>query len=410
MANFKKIAAGAAALALLGSMAACGSNTAYAFTIDGEQVKAGVYIYYSYLAYNDAVTTITEQNSELDVTDDEVVKEQKIDGKDALTWIQDKAKTYCQEHVAVNKEFDEAGLALTGDEIADIDSSMESFWAENEEAYEKNGISEASVREVMEYTYKASNLFLHYYNIDGVEGVTEEEVHDYYVDNNARVQYVAFNLVDGTGAELDADGKAEMEKMVEDYLSAVEKLSDEDKIGEKMDEIKEEYKAYVTSVSEEAVAEAAGEDGEAAATTTTEATTTAEGETTTTTTTVPYLNESIIARATTDEDTTEEDITYSPSKTVHDYVFEEAEFNKPAMIFDEENNVYYLIVRYDIEERMNEDDLWYGAQKESAVSKMFSDAFQDKLDEWCAAQAVETNGAAIKRYDPFEIDFSVEEK
>lgn len=414
MANFKKIAAGAAAIAMLSSMAACGSNTAYAFTIDGEQVKAGVYIYYSYLAYSDAITTLTEQDAELDTTDKEVVKEQVIDGKDTLTWIKDKAQTYCQEHVAVNKDFEAAGLSLTGDEIAEIDSSMETFWAENEESFELNGISESSVREIMEYTYKASTLFLHYYNIDGVEGITEEEVHDYYVDNNARVQYVRFDLVDGMGAELDSNGKADMEKMVEDYLKAVEKLSDEDKIGEKMDEIKEEYSAYVTSISEEAAAATATDaEGNVTTTTTTETTTAAEdGETTTTTTTtVPYANESIVVRATTDEDTTEEDITYSPSKTVHDHIFDEAEINKPAMIFDEENNAYYLIVRYDIEERMNEDDLWYDDQKEGVVSVMFSDTFQEKyLDAWCAAQTVDVNKAAIKRYDPFDIDFAGEEE
>ncbi len=412
MANFKKIIAGTAALAMMGSMAACGSNTAYAMTIDGVQVKAGVYIYYSYLAYNEAVSTIAEQDPELDTTDDELLKEQVIDGMETLEWIQDKAKTYCQEHVAVNKDFDAAGLTLSEETISEIDSSMESFWAENEEAFESNGISEASIREIMEYTYKASDLFLHYYDIDGVEGVTEEEVYDFYVDNNARVQYVRFDLVDGSGAALDDNGKADMEKMVEDYLAAVEKLDEEDEIGEKMDEIKEEYSAYVTSISEEAAAatatDAEGNVTTTVTTTTTTAATDENGETTTTTT-APYANETILVKATTDEETSEDEITYSPSKIVHDHVFEEAEFNEPAMIFDEENNAYYLIVRYDIEERMNEDDIWADDRKKSTVSTMFSDAFQDKLDEWCAAQAVDLNSAAVKRYDPFDIDLGGEE-
>ncbi|MBQ8688289.1 MAG: hypothetical protein IJ512_07065 [Ruminococcus sp.] len=407
MANFKRLTAAAAAVAMMGSLAACGSNTAYAFTIDGEQVKAGLYIYYSYVAYNEAITTLTEQNAELDTTDDEVVKEQVIDGMDTLTWIQDKAQTYCEEHVAVNKEYEAEGLELTSEEISEIDASLESFWETNSESFEENGISEASIREVIEYTYKASNLFLHYYEIDGKEGITEEEVHDYYVDNNARVQYVRFDLVDGTGAELDDAGKKEIEEMVDDYLSAVEKLKDEDKIIEKMDEIQEEYNAYVTSISEEAVAatatSATDEEGNEIATTTT-TTTTAADETTTTTTTVPYANESIVVRATTDEETAEEDITYSPSKTVHDHVYDEAEINKPAVVFDEDSNAYYLIVRYDIEERMNEEDIWTEDMKESVVSEMFSDAFQEKLTGWCDAMTVDVNASAIKRYDPFEID------
>ncbi len=408
MANWKRIAAAAAAAAMVGSLAACGSSTAYAFTIDGEQVKAGVYIYYSYVAYNDAITTLTEQNAELDTTDDDLVKEQVIDGEDTLKWIQNKAQDYCEEHVAVNREFEAAGLSLTEEEVSEIDATLESFWESRGEAFEENGISESSVRDVIEYTYKASDLFLYYYDIDGAEGVTEEEVHDHYVENNARVQYVRFDLVDGTGAELDDDGKAEIEEMVNDYLAAVEKLKDEDKIGEKMDEIQEEYNAYVTSISEEAVA-ATATDAEGNVTTTTTTTTTlAEGETTTTTTTttVPYANESIIVKATTDEDTSEEDITYSPSKAVHDYVYDEAEVNKPSVVFDEESNAYYLIVRYDIEERMNEEDIWTDNQKTSTVSSMFSDAFQEKLDTWCDAMDVQVNESAIKRYDPFEIDLT----
>ena len=411
MANFKRIAAAAAAAAMMGSLAACGSNTAYAFTIDGEQVKAGLYIYYSYVAYNEAITTLTEQNAEIDTTDDDVVKDQIIDGVDTLTWIQNKAQTYCEEHVAVNKEYEAEGLVLTSEEISEIDASMESFWETNSEAFEENGISEASIREVIEYTYKASNLFLHYYEIDGKEGITEEEVHDYYVENNARVQYVRFNLVDGTGAELDDAGKKEIEEMVDDYLSAVKKLKDEDKIGEKMDEIQEEYNAYVTSISEEAVAatatSATDEAGNEIATTTT-TTTTAADETTTTTTTVPYANESIVVRATTDEETAEEDITYSPSKAVHDHVYNDAEINKPEVVFDEEANAYYLIVRYDIEERMNEEDIWTEDMKTNVVSEMFSDAFQEKLTGWCDAMDVQVNESAIKRYDPFEIDLSGE--
>lgn len=411
MANWKRIAAAAAAAAMVGSLAACGSNTAYAFTIDGEQVKAGVYIYYSYVAYNDAITTLTEQNEELDTTDDKLVKEQVIDGEDTLTWIQHKAQDYCEEQVAVNKEYEAAGLALTEEEIGEIDDTLESFWASSGEAFQKNGISESSIREVIEYTYKASNLFLYYYDIDGEEGVTEEEVHDYYVENDARVQYVRFDLVDGNGEALDDAGKKEIEDMVDDYLAAVKKLDDEDEIMDEMNTIQEEYNAYVTSISEEAVAatatSATDESGNEIATTTT-TTTTAADETTTTTTTVPYANESIVVRATTDEETSEEDITYSPSKAVHDYIYNEAKINKPDVVYDEESNAYFLIVRYDIEERMNEDDIWTEGRKTNVVSEMFSDAFQEKLDAWCDAMNVEVNESAIKRYDPFAIDMSGE--
>ncbi len=413
MANFKRIAAMAAAAAILSSMAACGSNTAYALTIDGEQIKAGIYIYYSYLAYNDAVQTIASQDSEIDTSDKEVVKKQKIDGKDAYDWIQDKALSYCKEQAAINKEFKAANLTLPEETQTELDTTMETFWEQNKENFMKNGISESSIYDIMEYTYNANEVFYYYYGIGGADGVTEKEVHKYYVENTARTQYVAFNAVDGVGEALEGSAKTKFEKMVDGYLAAVKKLDESDEIEEKMNSIQEEYNAYVTSVSEEAAATATvtNEAGETVTvtTTTTAKTTTSEGETTTTTTTIPYANEALIPKVTTDEDTKEEDLTYTPNKTVYDYIFDKAKINEPDVVYDEESNTYYLVVRYDMEDRMTADDVWTEQLQRGVVSAMYSKDFQDRLDKWVEALDVKTNDAALKRYNPFELKFENEQ-
>ncbi len=413
MANFKRIAAMAAAAAMLSSMAACGSNTAYALTIDGEQIKAGIYIYYSYLAYNDAVQTIASQDSEIDTSDKEVVKKQKIDGKDAYDWIQDKALSYCKEQAAINKEFKAANLTLPEETQTELDTTMETFWEQNKENFMKNGISESSIYDIMEYTYNANEVFYYYYGIGGADGVTEKEVHKYYVENTARTQYVAFNAVDGVGEALEGSAKTKFEKMVDGYLAAVKKLDESDEIEEKMNSIQEEYNAYVTSVSEEAAATATvtNEAGETVTvtTTTTAETTTSEGETTTTTTTIPYANEALIPKVTTDEDTKEEDLTYTPNKTVYDYIFDKAKINEPDVVYDEESNTYYLVVRYDMEDRMTADDVWTEQLQRGVVSAMYSKDFQDRLDKWVEALDVKTNDAALKRYNPFELKFENEQ-
>ena len=138
MSNFKRIAAFAAAAAMAGSLAACGSNTAYAYTINGQRMDAGIYIYYSYVAYSDAINTLSEQDPELDVTDDAVVKEQQIDGKDTVTWIQEKTAKYCKEHAAVNNEFDAAGLTLSDETMGEVEETMDYMWGQNAEKFERN--------------------------------------------------------------------------------------------------------------------------------------------------------------------------------------------------------------------------------------------------------------------------------
>ncbi|MFR4199201.1 MAG: hypothetical protein ACLT2C_08885 [Ruminococcus sp.] len=457
MSKWKKIVAGLMATAMVGSLAACGSNTAYAMTIDGMQVKAGVYIYFAYSAYSEAVSTLQSQNSELDTSDNDVVKAQKIDGKDTETWIKDKTLEYCQQYVAVEQKYSELSLELSDESKTEIDNTLNNFWDTNSKTFEANGISKESVKLVLENTYHTNDLFLYYYDIDGEEGVTEDELKEYYIDNDARVRYIKIDLKDGNGDLLKSDAKDAMLEQVNGYLKRVEaKEGDEEAMLDEMDAIQTDYNAYVTSISEEAAAETAtsatDENGnEIAATTTTTAATTTTAETTTavteedsaaatklpvqmklrklqqqrvcfggnryrgnhwrirwqretTTTTSKYANETIIAKVTTNEKTKEEDITYTPSKKAYDYIFNDAKLGVPAVVEDDE--ACYLVLRLDIEERMTDDDLWSDTQKTSVVTRKYSDAFEDMLDQWCDAQTVEKNDRAIKRYDAFDLDFS----
>ena len=422
MFNWKKAAATLLAAAVTGSFVACGESTANAMTIDGIQIKAGMYIYYSYNAYLQLTQDLKAQNSELDVTDNKVVKEQKMDGVSAETWIQNKALEYCKQYAAVEKKADELGIELKSDDKNDINDKVETFWDNSGEIYEKNGISKESVKAILENTYLTDEVFMHYYEVDGEEGVTEDGLKEFYEENNARVQYIQFDLKDGKGDDLDDAGKADMKKMVEDYLGEVQALKgDEDAMEDKMDDIQSEYNAYVTSISEEAAAETATSatdaDGNEIAATTTEAaettaaaetTTTAEAETTesgaTTTTTAPYANEKIIAKVTTDSDTKEEDVTYTPSKKAYDFIFNDAELGVPAMV--EDDNAYYIILRRDIKERMTDDDLWTEDNMNSVIYTEYQKDFEDMRDKWCDDLNVEKNDRAIKRYDAFKIDMN----
>lgn len=458
MFRWKKAAAivAAAAMTVAGAGCTVGSGTAYAMTIDGEKVDAGIYIYYAYQSYMELTQDLQSQNSELDVSDDKVVKEQKMDGVSAEEWIKNKTLEYCQDYVAFNKQFDELGLSLEEKDKTDINSTMDSFWDKNGETYEKNGISKNSVKSVLESIYKSNELFLYYYDAGGEEGVTEDELKEYYVDNNARVRYLKFDLKDGNGDALDDAGKKDMKAKVEDYLSQIEAKSDEDAMEKEMDAVQSDYNAYVTSISEEAAAETATSatdaDGNEIPATTTEATTTTTEETTTTTTaaedsaettatagdesaadttaaedsaadettttaaedgsednsaettttTSPYASENIIAKVTTDKDTKEEDITYTPSEKVYNYIFNDAK--QGVLDIVEDDDAYYIVLCRDITERMTEDDLWTEEQRQSVASQKYGDDFKAKEEDWRNAQKVEKNDSAIKRYDAFKID------
>lgn len=488
MSVFKKATAFLAAVSMTATMAGCGSNTTHALEVDGYSVPAGIYIYFSNTAYNNALSQLTQENPDLDTTDVNAVKASVLEDKDVRTWIEDKATEMCVDFVATEKKFEELGLELSAEDKDYLDSMMAYYWASNQETFEKNGISEASFEKILTSSYKSDALFEYYYGIDGEEGVTEDDLYTYYTEHNIRSQYIRFDLVDGEGNMLKSDGKEQMKDMVEDYQARVEEAYDNggvDAVMTEMNYVLEDYNYYVTSVSEEAagveepatttprttttVAEDDAEtdaatDDEANAEETTESETVSgdtadteettesedisvdtadadteettepeetEAETTTSpeedgstdetvtetadiaddsseeteTETVSYDNESIISVINKDDYENEEDIYYTPSEKVYNKLLEieEADYGKPYFI--EEDEYYYLVVRYDIRDRMTEDDLWSENAQYSAGRSLHYDDFEAMLDTWTSALNVTRNDAAYKRYDPFKFEF-----
>ena len=258
MSRLKRITAGLTALAMSLSLTACGANTRTALTIDGYEVPAGVYIYYLSTAYSSAVSQLSKENSELDTTDKEAIKGQTLEGKDITTWIQDKATEMVTDFVATEKKFDELGLTLDADAKSSISQMKDYYWASSQENFEKNGISEESFTKILTSSYKSDEIFKYYYGVDGQEGVTEDELRQYYIDNNIRCQYLTMSLKDSEGNLMKSDEKAEMMEMLEGYRDRVQTAYDEggeDAAREEMDAVTDEYNAYVASLSEEADSE-----------------------------------------------------------------------------------------------------------------------------------------------------------
>ena len=129
-------------------------------------------------------------------------------------------------------------------------------------------------------------------------------------------------------------------------------------------------------------------------------TTTAETSETeeTTTTTDPYGNERIIAKGTDGENG--EEGNYNPSKLVNGEIFD-AVYNQPFLVEDEE--IYYVIVRYDILER---DDLFDEQSMDTILLQMKSKDFQNMIDDFFTDADMVVNDASYNRYNPLDIDLS----
>ena len=180
------------------------------------------------------------------------------------------------------KKFDEMELSLKESDIESIESSVDSAYENNPDMFEGNGIGKESLKEIMTNTYKSNEIFEALYGENGTEGVKEEDVKNFYIENNARVKYIGLDLHDSEGNDLDEAGKKEITDMADDFLKRAKNADSTDKMLEEFDLMQEEYDKYVADKA----AEAAGEE------TTTEAATEAVTETTSAETCLLYTSPS----------------------------------------------------------------------------------------------------------------------
>lgn len=443
MKNIKKCVAGMLSGIMVLSAFGCGESTANAMTIDGYEVKAGIFQYYCINAYYDAVQVLNEDGfdfSSIETTKQmkKELKDLQIDGVSTKEWIQNKATEYCIQFVTIERKFDELELTLSATQQGNMESYAASSWESLGEYYLSEGIGEESMKDITMSDYKRDAIYQAYYGEDGSEGIEEDELKEYYIDNNARVKYVKMDLKDGEGNLLKADGKEVIRDMAEDYKDRLDACEDEDAMLDEFDKVIDEYHAYVTSISEAAVttttttaatteapiATETDADGSVitvsattpAATTTVTTATLAPGETAaTTTTTAKFANESVIAKMTTTTPpeekpesnasgttTTTTAPTYTPSEKTYNYIYNDAKVGTPEII--EEDEAIYLIVRLDIEDRMTSDDLWNTNAIEDARYALYGDTFTKMVEEWTKAYTEERNERAYKRYNPLNLD------
>lgn len=405
MKKFNKISAAAVSIALAATMTGCtptiGGGTSTAMSVDGYDVPAGLFIYYTMQGYSEAVNLLQEQNGTEPKLKD--VKNATIDSVDSTDWIQNKATDYCVDFITIIKEFDTIGGELSQEDIESAES-MAAYRFAQDSRYDKNGISLETFESMAKMSYKEQAVFKHYYGYDGTEGCTEEELKDYFDENFARVKYVSISLVDDEGEKLGEDEQRELRKMAEKYAQQVNKKSGDLNRMHELDAVREDYDEYLAQQTTTA-------EDETTVTTTTTTTTTAENETTTTAN--PYENERLLQKVTTtsadnatDTDSTTESVeetdSEKDSRLFSEFVFNELEMGK-AEVYDYNDDTIYIVLRADLRERMTEDDYWSENYQDSLIEMRYYDTFIDMLDAKSEQLSVEKNSKSFRRYEPFDL-------
>lgn len=219
MKKFKRLFAGLLTAILLLSVTGCSGDTTWVFKTENDTVPAGVYLAYMMDAYNQAKNQV-DSNTDL--------WSQKIDDLSVEQWIINKTTKTTKQYVAVNIMFDELGMTMGTEGTNTVKKKADTYWAQYQKNYEKNGISFASVTKVAESEYKTQKVFDYFYEANGKEPVSEETLKEYFYANYAKVKYVGINRYNvKTGEKKD---EAELKKAVEDYVTQINKGTDIDEI------------------------------------------------------------------------------------------------------------------------------------------------------------------------------------
>ncbi len=379
MSIFKKIALMALSLSVIFSFSAC-ADTSWALKANGENINAGIYIYYTMLAYNQAQSKISEKasadssssSSDSSAETTQTTAETKffdasIDGKDVKTWIKDTATESVENFIAIEKKFDELGLTLSDEQKNAINQALDYSWSQNSKYFEKNGIGKDSLKQIIRNSYKKDMVFKSYYAKGGSEEVSQDEINKYYNENNARVKYIAIQLKDGEGNLFKSADKEKAMEMAKDYQSRA--------TTENFDDLIKEYNDYYAKV----VAEAKKDSSSSSSSESSSSSSSSETEETKD----PYANEHIIQKGGS-----------VPSKDVCNEIFEKCKVGETTIIEDDE--VYYVVQRLDLLERTDLLESNY----EYILHELKDEDFNQKMKEYAKTITFEKNEDAYKRYDP----------
>ncbi len=444
--KFTRISAVATAMAMALSLTACGEDTIYAATCNGEEIAAGMYIYYLMNGYYDAYYQL-ETDEDGNTPD---LFTSYFDGVSAKEYMQNYATEELKKYCAIEQKAAEYGVELSASDIAAAENYIESLWTYYGSYYEEYGISESSYLALYENSLLSSELFSALYSEGGEYGVSDDELKTYLDENYAVINYIEVELKDGEGNLLKSAGKEERRALEQEYI-------DRYLAGENFDDLNTEYTQWYENLIAEAEAAAEEEeveevvetaddnvivveesDAEANDATEEETTVSEDSEESTTTAvaeeeaTEETAEETTVEAEETTAETTEteateeteaeeeysieisevavddegEEITVvsnettisiegtSPSAAVVEAVFNEMEKGEIRIV--EGDEVDYIVVKLDILET----DDYFEEQRDNLLDSYKWDEYEAMIEEWATLVDYVKNEKAYDRYDP----------
>lgn len=198
------------AAALLACTTGC-ADTSWSFKTDDTTISNGMYIYYTYIAYNEAQTEVTEETESSEEAAEESsidVLAQEIEGNSAEQWIKDKATEECVAQMTMDKLIKENKITVDEEELKIYEDYALQWYQYSSAFYTELGISKESyITATGTYSGLSEQLFLSMYDTDGTKEVSKEDKEKYFTENYTDYFYIPYSLktTDDSGNSVDID-------------------------------------------------------------------------------------------------------------------------------------------------------------------------------------------------------------
>lgn len=396
--------AAAAVLAIVLAATLCGCDRGYIMTVDGMEIRNGVYLTFLQTAYSKAQTEFKKQSEETsdpetsesetsDTTSKESVPitKEEISGKSGSQWIKDEALKYIRRFVAVQRKCEELGIELTEEEKATINADVTSIWDNSNEMvkylygfetigeyYESQGIARESYKQVSTVSELQTKLFMYYYDKGGEFEIKDSEVDAHLKDKYVSVKYLSVTYTDASGKTLESDSD---KKALRDNL---QKYADRINNGDKPKDVFYDYSIERATERAKAKAETEyKEDNEDKLTK------------------EEWIKKQVES-AGIKKDESDDDLDQIISKEntsldekLKEYIINAASDGK-AKLFDTEKTVY-LVIKEDITQKTK----WKEENRDDVLTEMKSEDFQSMLDLFGQNYEVDANESLVNnKYRP----------
>lgn len=215
----KKATAAVLAAALCLSAAGCsGTDKSWAVKTDSKSIPIGCYIYNLYSSYQQASMKVSDTSKS--------VLEQKVENKDAKTWIRGEALSSTRELLLLDKKMSELKLTLSDADKKRVSDANSAAWSKYSANMEKYGIAQTSFEQSYgNAVVKEEKIFNAIYGKGGTKAVADSELKDFYVKNSTDFSFIVCTLYtqdsSGSTTAFTDKEKKNAEEILENYATQI---------------------------------------------------------------------------------------------------------------------------------------------------------------------------------------------